>query len=400
MNIILSTKPQCSVTAQPKQKGRLFDLHVKLLFLTSLCFAACNSQNNSSSSDSSVNNTSDGGSTEPDKTLTRTRILPDPSVPAQRCGMPGIPSKIVDCTDIAEGEDFYGQDGHYHFDFRQHNYTYNGDGTVTDNLTNLTWMRCVLGTDYNGDYSCSHLNLADLMTLDEAKKQCSILSKADGHSDWRVPTISELWSIQDIDQLRPSLDQEFFLNSPNRFIWSSTPYPGSASKYWIIYLEYSHFIMLDSSEEAAVMCVRGEDWPSAKFEKREKEGDEFVVDITTGLMWQKCSCGRSGLNCEIETDEIRTFKEALAACENLESAGFSDWRLPDRHELLSIIDTTRRAPVLDADFFPNTILGNYYSSTIIDADTQFCVNMTDGFSDRCGPNFEDGARCVRGNSPP
>lgn len=36
--------------------------------------------------------------------------------------------------------------------------------------------------------------------------------------------------------------------------------------------------------------------------------------------------------------------------------GFSDWRLPNSRELLTIIDTSRYSPMIDKTYFPNTIL--------------------------------------------
>ena len=73
----------------------------------------------------------------------------------------------IDCP--AEGEAFYGQDAQFTgaaFDF-----TDNGDGTVTDNVTGLTWEQ----TPDSGNYS-----------WDEAQAYCESLSLA-GSDDWRMP---------------------------------------------------------------------------------------------------------------------------------------------------------------------------------------------------------------------
>lgn len=73
-------------------------------------------------------------------------------------------------------------------------------------------------------------------------------------------------------------------------------------------------------------------------------GDGTVTDTATGLMWQQCDDGAA-----------RNWEEALAYAENLELAGYDDWRVPDAHELQSIVDYTRSmqstcSPAIDPVF--------------------------------------------------
>jgi len=56
-------------------------------------------------------------------------------------------------------------------------------------------------------------------------------------------------------------------------------------------------------------------------------GDGTITDNATGLMWMQNDNGE-GLNWE----------EALNYAENLDYAGYSDWRLPNIKELQSIVD--------------------------------------------------------------
>lgn len=81
-----------------------------------------------------------------------------------------------------------------------------------------------------------------------------------------------------------------------------------------------------------------------------------VGDITTGfsrddrlgvvkddiykLMWQ---------DGDLSPHEM-THDEAVHYCENLNSAGFNDWRLPTIKELLSITDDTRFEPAINKAF--------------------------------------------------
>ncbi len=71
-------------------------------------------------------------------------------------------------------------------------------------------------------------------------------------------------------------------------------------------------------------------------------GTATVTDGVTGLMWQREEAGSFGW------DEARTF------CTRLTLEGHSDWRLPTRIELVSIVDTSRFAPAINLTAFPPT----------------------------------------------
>ncbi len=83
-------------------------------------------------------------------------------------------------------------------------------------------------------------------------------------------------------------------------------------------------------------CVRGERWGDNAFIAN---GDGTVTDQAGGLMWQQTDDGQS-----------RNWKDALAYCENLDLAGYSDWRLPNIKELQNIVDYRYHAPALDKQF--------------------------------------------------
>ncbi len=85
-----------------------------------------------------------------------------------------------------EGEDFYGQDAHYQG--VQANYTDNGDGTITDHVTGLMWQK---SPDTNED---GEILADDKYTFDEAVDNAA-LCRTGGYTDWRLPTIKELYSL-------------------------------------------------------------------------------------------------------------------------------------------------------------------------------------------------------------
>ncbi len=64
-------------------------------------------------------------------------------------------------------------------------FTDNGDGTVTDSKTGLTWMRCAMGQTWSGT-TCTGWD--GMYTWDQARTLNTTFA---GHSDWRLPTIRE-----------------------------------------------------------------------------------------------------------------------------------------------------------------------------------------------------------------
>ena len=67
-------------------------------------------------------------------------------------------------------------------------------------------------------------------------------------------------------------------------------------------------------------------------------GTDTVTDTTTGLMWQKATAPGP-----------YTWQQALAYAETLTLAGYTDWRLPNRKELFSLVDRSTFEPPLPED---------------------------------------------------
>ena len=43
-----------------------------------------------------------------------------------------------------------------------------------------------------------------------------------GFTDWRAPTVEELFCLADRTRMRPAIDTDFFPDTPNDWFWSST----------------------------------------------------------------------------------------------------------------------------------------------------------------------------------
>ncbi len=119
-------------------------------------------------------------------------------------------------------------------------------------------------------------------------------------------------------------------------------------------------------------------------------GNGTVTDLNTGLVWQQG-----------DDDATRTWQEAIDYCASLSLGENNDWRLPDRHELFSIVDLGRSAPGPAIDPVFTSHSSRYWSdSTYADgADRAWYVAFRYG---RVGYNDKNDnlnlyfARCVRG----
>ncbi len=83
--------------------------------------------------------------------------------------------------------------------------------------------------------------------------------------------------------------------------------------------------------------------------------DGTVTHKPTGLMWMRCSLGQSwdGSFCT-GISLSYSWINALAAAQSHSFAGHSDWRLPNKNELASLIERRCSDPAINSVVFPNT----------------------------------------------
>ena len=105
----------------------------------------------------------------------------------------------------------------------------NQDGTVSFSGTKLMWMQCSIGQDWNqGDCIGSPISLTWEQVYSESIKEYHL------YNDWRVPNINELVSIVEERCFEPTVNLNFFPNTPSGTYWSSSPYAGSGNGAWHI----------------------------------------------------------------------------------------------------------------------------------------------------------------------
>jgi hypothetical protein len=240
------------------------------------------------------------------------------------------------------GETFYGQDAQYAG--VQPSYKDNDDGTISDLNTGLMWTqdpgaKRIFALAKNGALKC-HVG---------------------GYRDWRLPTIKELYSLIQFNgtdpdprsraekSLTPFIDRTVFkfqygnVAKGERIIdsqfASSTLYVSTTmgvnkTMFGVNFADgrikgYPVGPIPHRREKTYyVLYVR--DNPAYGKNKYTDPGDGTIIDKATGLIWSKRDSGR-GMD----------WPTALEYAENLNMAGYSDWRLPNAKELHSIVDYTR-----------------------------------------------------------
>ncbi|HYD63981.1 DUF1566 domain-containing protein [Azospirillum sp.] len=258
-------------------------------------------------------------------------------------GQTGFYGNTNTITRPAAGADFHGQDAIY--SGNQPSYRSNGDGTVSDLNTGLTWAQAPTTSKLTWSAAVSN---GDSLVLG-------------GHDDWRLPTIKELYSLikfsgstgSSAATSTPYIDSGVFgfkyesTSTGSRFIdcqyWSATPYLGTTMQgdptaFGVNFADgriKGYPVTVNGKEYSLyALYVRGN--TSYGVNDFRDNGDGTVTDLATGLMWAKADSG-TGME----------WKQALSYAEGATTAGHTDWRLPNAKELESIVDYSRSPAASD-----------------------------------------------------
>ena len=238
-------------------------------------------------------------------------------------------------------------------------FTNNGDGTVTDNLTGLIWQQTNSSITMNWTNAIEYANTNTLA----------------GQTDWRLPNIIELNSIYNAGYMNNSTwMSSWFTGVQSGFYISSTTYTALNTQAYGLYMVSGDTSQVAKTGGNYVLIVRGESnlpktgqttsfttgddgdlqkgvsWPSPRFLNR---GDGSVVDRLTGLMWEQSP---------VTTTEA--WAAGLTTIAGKSTAGHTDWRMPNRNELYSLVTFdygVRTFEWLNAGTFMN-VQGAYYHS--------------------------------------
>ena len=122
----------------------------------------------------------------------------------------------------------------------QTRFTDNGNGTITDNMTNLIWEKTPFADTLNWEQSLIYANTLTLT----------------GKTDWRLPNIKELQSINDETLINPSLNTNYFNITSAKKYWSSTTLPNQTSNAWYMYTQFGITTFDAKTTKHNLICVR------------------------------------------------------------------------------------------------------------------------------------------------
>jgi len=284
----------------------------------------------------------------------------------------------------------------------------NGDQTVTDKLTGLSWTR-----DANpaGGYKTWRQALDYIEALNRRNHL--------GHSDWRLPGIRELESLVNIqDDLASWLNAQGFTNVRKDEYWTSSTYAAYTRSAWSVGMYSGVAAGRGKADGGYVWPVRrgqpgvanvprsgqttchddsgtaidctgtGQDgelqtgaaWPSPRFTEN---ADRTVTDTLTGLVWTREGNAPGPAACNPGTRKNGQGALDHVHCLNANRyLGRSDWRLPNRNELASLINHGQpdSAEWLNTQGFSDVQAGGYWSSStyVTTPWNAWGVNMHDG----------------------
>ncbi|MBQ4437677.1 DUF1566 domain-containing protein [bacterium] len=352
-------------------------------------------------------------------------VVPEPPVPVlSKVLCTGLTKcsdgeMTIDCP--AEGEDFYGQDAQFVATKScvPHKYSIQtepvavgedpeeGEGTglrniLRGNSNNANIRNGVLRDGETGETyefvldENTHLKwivFSNSASHENAKTTCEGLTYG-GHT-WRLPKVKELLSISDHDRFASATDESYFRDwGYNYGFWADDVNlsSGNENNFWVYNADDASLMYSTSTPTGgslwAFACVSGEEYGKpGEYEVRNIGGKEVVFDPSTNLLWQKGSV------------PVNNWKSALAYCQNLDYAGYSDWRLPNKNELVTLVDYSRADP---ASSFPGMTSEKLISSTFTvsygGAGDAIAVNMANGLVGEGSSAIS--VLCVRSSSQP
>jgi len=210
----------------------------------------------------------------------------------------------------------------------------NNDGTISDEVTGLMWQKDMGET------------VIWSVAMENVRR-----STTGGYDDWRMPTVKELFSLIrfsgqcDGDEAVTMFIDTAYFDQPigdtsvpqgreiDAQTWSSLLFNGTImnnpapTSFGVNFVD-GRVKNYPTSDGKYARYVRGNSEYGINGFSDNHDGT--VSDAATGLMWARDDSG-SGLN----------WAEALAYCDHLNLAGYSDWRLPTIRELNSIVDYSK-----------------------------------------------------------
>ena len=174
-----------------------------------------------------------------------------------------------------------------------------------------------------------------------------------GNQAWRVPTVVELATIVNANRLDPALDANRFPNGAGSH-WASVPVAGDAANGWVVNFFAGIPILKAKSAGMSQRVVSGEYKANDTSDDRYTVVNGTVTDGVTGLMWKQCPEGLEGSDCSVGAAGLLIWGGSMKRARDSEFAGYTDWRLPNMKELLSIVAFDQSSPAINTTVFPGS----------------------------------------------
>ncbi len=281
-------------------------------------------------------------------------------------------------------------------------FTVNPDQTVSDSLSGLVWNSNGNTHTPTGQCGVSGTN----RTWSDALAYVACLNSSVylGFTDWRLPTVTELGTLPSAGQPDSAawLNSQGFSAVQSSFYWSSTSDASAPADFaWSVQLSSGATFSDDKTATFPVIAVRrgpvaeplplypannrrsgqvvsiaagddgallrGVSWPAARF-TLQSTGSGVVNDNLTRLVWLQDAGTPTVAAC---SGGPVSWTQALAYVDCLNGINYqgrSDWRLPNRAELESLVDYSASGPALPAVHPFTNLAGSLWSSTSDAAD--------------------------------
>ena len=288
-----------------------------------------------------------------------------------------------------------------------------GQEVENDNLTGLMWVQNPSTTTYKWQDTTVTPNTYPAQAAIDAMNASGYC----GYNDWRLPNVNELASMVNQGESNSAtwLNGNGFSNVRASNYWSSTTYATSTSLAWYVNMNGGLVGRYNQTTSYRIWPVRGTTTLPAQIPQTGQttsyaagddgalqkgtvgttasgrfiaatdpngtactSGQEVESDLQTGLMWIKAPSATT----YSWADAIAKQPTAGAAIPAT-YCGYSDWRLPNRNELRSLVNYGQENPAtwLNSAGFNNVQEDYYWSSTTYANDTTYAwyIQMYDGF---------------------
>lgn len=240
-----------------------------------------------------------------------------------------------------------------------------GDGTIRDEVTKLAWAKAE----------------SPASGYAEALAACEALTLG-GKSDWRLPSLVELFSILDVSQNNPAVDATKFPGTTATPQWTTGAV--AAGFVDLVDFSFSQVASGNAGSTAPFRCVRS---TVVSPTGGTMTSTDVVFDVGTNLIWQRAP-----------GTTTTGWAAAKSTCAGLTIQG-GGFRLPTVKELVTLLDPRASSPRIDTTDFPGAVGAPYWSASDIGNGRSYYVHFGDASVDSFHQVNEKAlTRCVK-NGP-